>query len=82
MGGGALYVAPSLVFCPFLKISPGNLKIFDLAKVFVADAHMKKISKQLDLDQSTLEYWSENRPKARGLMHIVYSILCKKKPVG
>ena len=35
---------PPFVFCPLLKISLGKsyLKILDLAKLFVVDAHMKK----------------------------------------
>ena len=45
------------------------MKILDLANLFVADAPMKKKSKNLVLppSQSTLKYGSENRPWVRGL---------------
>ena len=43
-GGCPVAPLPCLVFCPLLKISLVNpyLKILDLAKLFVADAPIKK----------------------------------------
>ena len=44
MGGGVVYAPSCLRFFPLLKISVVNpyLKILDLAKLFVADAPIKK----------------------------------------
>ena len=44
MGMGPVAHPPTLVFCPLLKISLRNpyLKILDLAKLFVANAPVKK----------------------------------------
>ena len=46
------------------------LKILDQANLFVADAPMKKKSRNFVLppSQSTLKYGSENRPCLRGLI--------------
>ena len=61
---------PSIYFCLLLKfiIRHSYLKILDLANPFVADAPMKKKSRNLVLppSQSTLKYGSENRPWPRG----------------
>ena len=69
MGGGALY-APSSLFCLLLKISQdnSNLKILDLANLFVDDSPIKKKKKISEsLSQSTLKYGSENNPWMRGI---------------
>ena len=59
--------ALSFIFCPLLNINLGNpyLKILDLAKLFIADAPMKK--KIFLSPQSTLKYKSINRPWPKGL---------------
>ena len=60
----------ALFFCSLLKISLRNpyLKILDLAKLFVADAPMKKNPKFLFTpSQSNLKYGAENWPWVRGL---------------
>ena len=64
----------ALFFCSLLKISLRNpyLKILDLAKLFVADAPMKK-KIIFYFTQSNLEYGSENRPWVRGLNNILSS---------
>ena len=52
MGGGEGLVAPhALVVCPLLKISLVNsyLKILDLAKLFFAEAPIKKNTKKIFL---------------------------------
>ena len=58
-GGGALYAPPSLAFCLLLKIILRHpyLKILDLANLFVADAPMKKKSRNLVLPP-TYSCWS------------------------
>ena len=64
-GGGTLRSSPHVVFCPLLKISLSNpyLKILDLSKLYIADAHMQKNIEdfRFTLSQSTLKYGSENR---------------------
>ena len=68
--GGALYAPPSL-FLPITQniMRHPYLKILDLANLFVADAPMKKKSRNLVLhpSQSNLKNGSENRPCLRGL---------------
>ena len=77
---GALYAPPpALVFCPILKISLLNpyLKIFDLTKLFVADARMKKKCKEFSFtpSQSTLNLG----PWDRGLnMSRILNIVTKR----
>ena len=70
-GAGGRCTPPSLPFCLLLKIIMRHpyLKILDLVNLFVADAPMKKKSRNLVLphSQSTLKYGSENRPWVRGL---------------
>ena len=58
------------MFFPFTQISSGNpyLKILDLSKLFVTEAHMKrKKSKNLVLPPSQSTYGSKKRPCIRGL---------------
>ena len=56
----------------------GRMKILDLAKLFVADAPMKKTRNLvLPPSQSTLNYGSENRPWVRGLRaNLLYESFC------
>ena len=58
---------PALVFSTLIKISIVNpyLKIFVLAKLFVADAPIKKKFKtqKFTPSQITLKYGSKNRPR-------------------
>ena len=65
MGGGRG------AFCPLFKISLGNpyLKILDLAKLFVADAPMKKKNQKMvsPPPQSTLKYFSEIKTMDEGI---------------
>ena len=51
MGGDWGHCTPPVVFCPLLKKSSGNpyLKILDFSQLFIADAPMKKKSKNLVL---------------------------------
>ena len=62
------------IVCLLLKniMRHSYLKILDLANLFVADAPMKKKSRNLVLppSQSTLKYWSENRPWVRELKSV------------
>ena len=87
-GGGPVGTSPPpLVSCPLLKIYLGNpyLKILDLAKLFVADAPMKKKSRNLVLppSQSTLKCGSQNRPWVRVLKQVcLKNTYLKKLHVG
>ena len=59
---------PPLFSCPVLKISLGNpsLKIIDLTKLFIADAPMKKNSKNLVHPLSEhFEIWVQKPPIAK-----------------
>ena len=68
-----------LVYCPLLKISLVNLIIPDLAKLFVADAPIKKNTKKIVLppSQITLKFGIKNRPLFEGCNK--HHKLCKFK---
>ena len=73
MGGGgedAVRLPPSLVFCPLLKIPLGNpyLKMFNLTKLFIADAPMKK--KWFYPSQSTYGIWVQEPSMAERVNYL------------
>ena len=72
MGRGSVRPPPCLDFLPITPNIIPYLKILDHAKLFVADAPIKKMK------NSTLKYWSKNRPCVRGLTLLLPSVFGSK----